>query len=88
MSDDRTEYRANGLTVWFEKMPETSAFKIVSDFGPAHTIGRGNSFDEAEIYREALEEIMDLRGYGKEFEIAEAAIESIRVLPRREAVAK
>lgn len=72
-----TDYRSYGLTVWFEKMPENNPFEIVSEYGEARTIGRGNSFDEADIYREALEAIMEVRGYGKEYEIAEAALEKV-----------
>lgn len=75
--EDETTYRANGVTVWFEKMPEMNPFKIVSEYREARSVGRGNSFDEADIYREALEVIMEVRGYGKEFEIAEAALEKV-----------
>jgi hypothetical protein len=77
MTDEVTAYRANGVTVWFEKMPEKSPFQIVSEYGEAATIGRGNSFDEADIYREALEEIMDREGYGRSFDIAERAIRRV-----------
>jgi len=77
MADDGTTYRPHGITVWFEKMPEASPFKIESEFGPARTTGRGNSFDEADIYREALEAIMDHEGHGRSFDIAEKAIEAV-----------
>jgi hypothetical protein len=77
VSSDETNYRAHGVTVWFETMPEKNPFKIVSEYGEARSIGRGNSFDEADIYREALEAIMEVRGYGKEYELAEAALEKV-----------
>jgi hypothetical protein len=74
MSDEPT-YRSDGVTVWFEKMPERNPFKIVSEYGEARTIGRGNSFDEADIYREALEAISE--GSGAAVEIAERALELV-----------
>jgi len=72
--DDEPTYRANGVTVWFETMPEKSPFHIVSEYGEAKTIGRGNSFDEADIYRDALQAIMDFCGSGPEYDMAEAAL--------------
>lgn len=74
---DETTYRANGLTVWFEKMPERNPFTIESEYGKASVQGRGNSFDEADIYREALEEIMDRESFGRAYDIAEKAIEKV-----------
>lgn len=80
---DETTYRDHGVTVWFEKMPEKNPFNIVSEYGEARTIGRGNSFDEADIYREALEEIMDREGHGHAFDIAERAIDRVAAAQMR-----
>ena len=77
MADDETTYRAHGVTVWIERKPEKNPFHIVSQYGEARTIGRGNSFDEADIYREALEAIMEQAGSGPEYEIAEKALDYV-----------
>lgn len=77
MDDKYGTYRVSGLTVWFSEMPKMNPFKIQSDFGQVRVIGRGNAFDEIDIYREALEQIRDDIGSRKAIEIAETALKSV-----------
>lgn len=74
---DEPDYRAGGLTVWFKTMPEGNPFKIASEFGDVCSVSRGNSMDEADIYRSALEEIIDCAGFGRVVSIAEKAINAV-----------
>lgn len=53
---------------------KTSPFNIVSEFGTPVTIGVGNSFEEADGFREALEQIAE--GSGKAADIASAALDA------------
>lgn len=70
-------YRTGGVTVWFAAMPKVSPFVIESEFGPAMTVGRGNAFDERDIYRNALEAIIEEVGFGAEYDIAEKALADV-----------
>jgi hypothetical protein len=79
MTDQPTKYDPTGMTVWFDTDPrqiKSNPFDVVSEFGKVITIGRGNSFDEADIYREALEEIADSSTDSRIVEIAERALEA------------
>jgi hypothetical protein len=83
MSDDATVYRHNGMTVWFDTDPKglkCNPFDVVSEFGKVNTIGRGNSFDEADIYREALDEIVERTTDARIVEIAERAMNATNPL--------
>ena len=77
--DEKTTYQHDGFTVYFNrplKDLEGNPFHIESPFGAAQTIGRGNSFDEADIYREALEEIVERTTDARIVAIAETALDA------------
>ncbi len=73
------KYDATGMTVWFATDPKelvSNPFDVKSEFGRVLTIGRGNTFDEADIYRDALEYIVDYSNDPKIVEHAERALKA------------
>lgn len=73
------KYRDEGQTVWFQKDPSEmnkSVFDREADFGPATVVGRGNVFDERDIYRDALEQIVD-EGSQYAEDIAQEALDTV-----------
>lgn len=74
------KYRDSGQTVWFKKDPSEmlkGAFATESDWGEAVTVGRGNVFDERDIYRDALEQIVDEGRSERDIEIAQDALDTV-----------